>query len=237
MLSAARFDYSADETLGYFADQINALQLDVVCLQESHTNAHDSLAKRLATQTAMAYFAETPGCPSHIDPGYRLTTAVISRLPFTTEKSLLLPHPTFALQFAHNGKVVQPYDRYAQIIQFNGFTVATMHTEPLQAFGLSYAAEPGKTLSRQIDTLLCSSLANPLLFAADFNMYSLAETLPSLLGKLSLQEALPAGPTSVRGTHPDHILYSPEWQLSSSGIVHTQSDHFLCWAEFELASC
>ncbi|MGF7229664.1 MAG: endonuclease/exonuclease/phosphatase family protein [Candidatus Saccharibacteria bacterium] len=191
MLSMERFDYGTQEELDYFAEQLQTLQLDIVCLQESHANSHNSLAELLANSLDMSYVAESPGCPSHIDSTYMLTTAIISRIPFTTEQSLLLPHPTFELKFQHSGKVVPPYDRYAQVVTFNSFTVANIHTEPLGAFGLQYDTGLGKDLGHGIDTLLAGALSRPLLFPADFNQHDLSNAFPLLLEKFSLKDALP----------------------------------------------
>lgn len=233
MLSTEQFDYSPHEELDYFAKKLRALRLGVICLQESHTNHQDSLAERLAQMLGMPHMAGSPGCPSHIDPQYRLTTAVLSQEPFVSESSLLLPEPNFELKFIHNNKVVEPYDRHVQIVRFGAFTVANMHTEPLGAFGKNYETGDGKQLATAIDSFLADKLQRPLLFAADFNMHKPPIALPTLIGALGLQEALPNRPTKPRGGNPDHILYSPEWRVVDAGIVTTQSDHFLCWAELE----
>lgn len=118
---------------------------------------------------------------------------------------------------------------------FGTFTVATTHTEPLGLFGLSYDRGTGKILSQEIDALLAKSLTppcclRPILTCIPYQ----TDALPKVLSVYGLQEALPDQPTTPYGVHPDHILFSREWKLTSSGIVHTASDHFLCWSELEL---
>ncbi len=234
MLSLDRFDYSEQAELDYFAGQLHKLNPNVICLQESEAKPGDSLSEHLAGMLNMPYCAETRGCPSHIDHDYQLTTAIISKQPFSNPQPILLPHPTFELRFKHNGRVVPPYDRYAQTVSFGGFTIANVHTEPLGAFGLEYEAGEGHSLAQAIDSLLTKELGGPLIFAADFNMHNLGWTLPSLLKSRQLQEALPDEPTKPHGSHPDHILFSPEWHVTDAGIEHTQTDHYLCWADLEL---
>lgn len=232
LLSANKFDYSKEEEIDYFADQLNLLKLDVVCLQESHANTTDSLSVRLSELIGMPHVSETRGCPSHIDPAYRLTTAIMAKEPFTKEKAYLLPHPPADLKY--EGRIVPPYDRYAQTVSFARCTIANIHTEPLAGFGLNYESGEGNALAQEIDGILSDNLARPLLFAADFNMMDLSRTLPTLIGTFDLHEALPDEPTKPSGKRPDHILYSPEWRILDSGVVRTQSDHYLCWGEFEL---
>ncbi|HSW74553.1 MAG TPA: endonuclease/exonuclease/phosphatase family protein [Candidatus Saccharimonadales bacterium] len=236
MLSADRFDYSLHQDVAYFAGQLHRLDPDVICLQESEFNTDDSLTHRFAGELGMPYFSETPGCPSHISNGYQLTTAIIAKKPFTNARHVLLPQPTFELRFKHSDEAVQPYNRYMQLVTFDNFTVGTLHTEPLGAFGRSYEHGEGQHLAHSIDELLVQELETPIIVAADFNMVALVKTLPRFITECRLQEALPSEPTKPQGSHPDHILFSPEWQLLQSGIEHTQSDHYLCWADLELAS-
>jgi endonuclease/exonuclease/phosphatase family metal-dependent hydrolase len=236
MLSTNRFDYGEQQDVDYFAGELRDLNPDIVCLQESEFNAHESLTKRLANALSMPYFAETPGCPSHIDHGYQLTTAIIAKKRFTKARFKVLPFPLFELRFEHTGRVVPPYNRYLQTVSFDNFTVGTLHTEPLEAFGRRYEQDAGQDLAHTIDALLVKELKAPLLLAADFNMSISSDTLPQLLANYQLREALPNEPTKPHGNQPDHILYSPEWKLVNAGIEHTQSDHYLCWADIELGS-
>lgn len=233
MVSTERFDYSPDEELPYFAEEIRRLDLDVICLQESHANEDDSMARRLGKLVEMPNVEESIGCPSHIDILYNLNTAVLSKQTFVGAPSYKLPRPPFELRFKHDGRAVPPYDRYLQVVDLGTYAVANMWTEPLGAFGRSYEADEGKSFAAQIDELLVAKLERPLLFAADFNIEDVAAALPQLVETFRLKEALPDMPTKPHGNHPDHILYSPEWKKLDSGVVQTQSDHYLCWAEFE----
>lgn len=230
--SRERFDYIPREDAAYIAERLRAAKLDVVCIQESHVSQNDSLAERLGELAAMPYVVETPGCPSHIDPAYKINNAILSKRPLDATAYTKLPHPNFDL-VSTTGKVMPPYDRYVQTAHIGGITIANMHTEPLEMFNTSYAHGPGLAFAAQIDRVLTERLVRPLLFAADFNMEHL-EPLPSLLQTKQLSEALPAeAPTKPHGGHPDHILYSPEFELQDAGIMQTETDHFLCWAKVQ----
>jgi exonuclease III len=233
--STRRFDYTTEEQFDYFAEQLYALKLDVVCLQESQVNKDDSLSKRLAERLQMPFISETVECPSHIDRAYNLSLAIMSKKPFESEAAILLPKPMFELKFTYSGQVVPPYDRYAQLVTFEQFTVANMHTEPLVAFGLRYDEGAGKTYAHEIDKLLTQQLIAPLIFAADFNVHDVANAFPLTVGSHRLRDALLNKPTKPDiDSHPDHILYSPKMRCTDAGIVKTQTDHFLCCAEFEI---
>ena len=231
--SLQRFDYSQNEDFDYFYTQLRDLDLDVICLQESHANGVDSFAKRLASKLGMAFVADSPGCPSHIDQNYRLTTAILSKKQPLSEASVLLPQPTFELRFTHDNRKVTPLDRYMQYAIFDGFTVANIHTEPLGAFGYDYESGEGLAFAHQMDDTLAATLSQPVVFAADFNMDNPGIALPKTFASLGLLEALPAHTaTKPQDGSPDHILYSPTWSIADSGIIQTKTDHFLCWASF-----
>jgi len=234
LISDKRMDYGPQD-IDYFAEQIRKLDLDIVCLQESQTKRGDSLTEKLAAATTMPHWAETEGCPSHVDRDYKLTTAILSKIPFRQTDAVLLPHPSFELRFTHNNTVVMPYDRYLVTAAFDDFTVATLHTEPLGAFGLDYAQGEGNTLAKLIDKVLVDELAEPLLLAGDFNTNDLPSSFPNATSNYRLREVFAKTPTRPDGERTDHVAYSPQWLPQDSGIIHSQTDHYLCWAEFKLA--
>jgi endonuclease/exonuclease/phosphatase family metal-dependent hydrolase len=234
MKSAGRFDYFEEEDVEYFAKRINELNIDILCLQESHANQSDSLTRRLADMTGFTYVFDVPGAPSHVDPNYKLSDAILSKYPFTETGAERLPYPQFELKFNHNGKVVPPHDRYLVWARIDGFMAATTHTEPLGAFGRSYEEGVGKEFASQVDTFAVNHLDTPLLFAADFNIEHIETALPTLLSSFNLVELLPNTPTKPHGGRPDHILASREWHFMDSGIEPTESDHYLCWADVNL---
>lgn len=234
LISDKRMDYGPQD-IDYFAEQIRKLDLDIVCLQESQTKRGDSLTEKLADATRMPYWFETKGCPSHIDFDYKLTTAVLCRGKPAHLDSVLLPRPEFELRFTHNNKVVPPYDRYMIKIESEDFTIATLHTEPLEAFGLDYVSGTGNTLAKAIDATLITNLnQKPLLLAGDLNANDALRSFPGIVEKHNLAEVFGTVPTRPDGGRTDHIMYSPEWTLGDSGIVQTETDHYLCWAEFSL---
>lgn len=232
MNSLEHFDYVKDEDLSYFSKQLKQLDLDIICLQESQFNDNDSFAKRLASSLDYLYVAETPGCPSHVDKDHKMTPAILSKKPFISEQPYSLPYPKFKL--IHKGKELPPFDRYLLEVKYDNFSVVTAHPKPLGMFDLSYENGVGNMLAEEIDGFVGQKISKPVIFAVDFNFNSVPSVLPKTTAELGLQEALDADSTTPLGGHPDHIAYSDDFTVIDSGIVKTETDHYLCWAELEL---
>lgn len=230
--SAKAHDYEDHESLDYFADQLQQLNADVICLQATQMNEDDSMAQRLAKLLGMPFIDETIGFPSYFDPLDNLNIAVLSKQPFTST-AVKLPKPSFPLVSQATGKSAIAFDRYLQIVSFDECNVANAWFEPLSPYGFTYEEGEGAEFAQALDDTIASKLQKPLLFAADFSCPRPLTVLPKTTAGLQLEEALPEGPTKLNGRPSDHILHSPEWRKVNSGIIKTQSDHFLCWAEFE----
>jgi hypothetical protein len=227
--SAERFDYQG-ENPDYFVEQLAAKQPDIVCLQESHSNQTHSVAEELAKELGMPYVFEKQCCPSHIDPAYMLTNAILSREPFADPRATLLPRPSFPLFI--KDKPAEAFDRYLVSVQFPGLQVATLQAEPLHFLGHSYDKEPGLTFGRAIDKLLATVLEPPFVLTTDFYVEDLGIPLPELTALA--QDVLPANtPTKPQGRKSDHILCTLEWRSVQADVIQTQTDHYLCVADLE----
>lgn len=233
MLKPERLAYNEGEDLEYIANELKKLAPDVVCLQESHTNKHDSLAKRLAAKAGYAHVIDAPNCPSHIDSAYRLSNAIVSHKSLTRTRIVDLPMATFPL--IYKGKTVTPYERVAVFAEVSGITVGTMHTEPLEDFGQSYTFGEGAKLAGQIDKVLAPLLRNPFVFAGDWNTGDVQTAHKLLLDVMDAKEVM-LGDTRPFGVQSDHIITSRSLVVADLGVVKTNTDHFLCWVDIELPS-
>lgn len=228
------FDYDK-ENLPYFAENLRSLKLDVICIQESHTNKNDVLAGRLADMLGMPFVFDSPRSPSHIDENYQLSNAIISKYPIEDTQHILLPDPSFEL-FFQNGTKARLFHTYVQTAQIRGAMFANTHLQPLHLFGYSWGEGVGQKLASETERVFLDNLEVPLLFAGDFNTSHLQQAFPQLTTSFHLQFALDDRPTDNRGKKVDYILYSPEFTLVASDLIITsESDHYLGWAEFELS--
>jgi endonuclease/exonuclease/phosphatase family metal-dependent hydrolase len=231
---AGTLDYDAED-LGYFIDQIGEIGPDIACLQESHiSDSTGSLAEKMADALGMSHVCEVPMHRSHIDSRQKLANAIISKQPMRRE-SWRLPDPQFPLRI--DGKEVPPLPRHLLLarLQESPVSVATVHTNPDKFLGFDYEKGVGTThaagLAQCFDECLPSK---SLLFAGDLNTDNPA-VFSSFVEPRRLRDALPDAPTVPSwGSKPDHILYSPEFRVTASGIVRTEkADHYLSWAQFK----
>ena len=96
--SLNQFDYQRED-INYFAEQLRAIDADIICLQETHLNMDRSVAKEMAALLGYSYVYDIDVSPSHIDENYRLGNAIISRLPLKHKKDVFYPFPEFELRF------------------------------------------------------------------------------------------------------------------------------------------
>jgi endonuclease/exonuclease/phosphatase family metal-dependent hydrolase len=224
-------DYS-EEDIDYFYAQFKDLNLDIICLQESQFNNEVSFANQIARLLDYHTVLETTGCPSHIDSSFSMTPAIITRLEVASSEYFVLPHPTFPL--IRNGKVFPAFDRNVIVASFGRFNVITTHPEPLGVFDLKYESGLGRELSKTIDDVFLGMFEKPIILAADMNFDNLSAVLPKTVEALDIMDLFRGEDTKPHGGHPDHIAFSNGLTVVDSGIIKTETDHYLCWAELEL---
>lgn len=238
--SSKAFDYST-RNLNYFANQLAALNPDVLCLQEAEYELSGSLslANYFAEQLNMPFVFETRMHASHITPGCGIALAILSKEPFDTKRSVVQPYPSFPL-YLPNGKPAAKHIKHLQIAEIHGIQIANTHTQPLELLGTPYASEKGRAFADELCDLFIRELRPPLVFAGDFcaDLHgSVTEIYQKMCDALSLTDVLPPGQTKPNNTgRPDAILTSPELTAQASGIIQTETDHFLCWADITPAS-
>jgi endonuclease/exonuclease/phosphatase family metal-dependent hydrolase len=229
--SNQRFDYEKDEDALYFVNELQLINPDIICLQESHWHPDKSLSIRLARSLGYEYVYETVNSPSGIDPKYKESMAIISRHKLENTSATTLPYPAFEM-YLPNGEPAAQWDKHLQIAYVDGIQIANIHTQPLGYFKFDYHTGQGATYARELEKILLSELRKPLILAGDMNMVNVDQVFTELFNQAGLHDALsPDTGTKHNGHHVDYILYSNDLTTNDSGIVQTSSDHFLCWAE------
>jgi len=233
--SSELFDYEK-ENLAYFYQELEKVFPDIVCLQETHTNEGRSLAKELAEMFEMKYVFNTPKNSSHIDSDYQVGDAILSRFSLEDKNVYEYPNQWKEFYFKDGTKGVVHY-KTLQVVKTESFFVGNTQMLPIKLFGYNYEEGEGAILADKIQEVLLQKLIRPVIFCGDFNFDNPVQIYPKVFETLELLDALPNKTTRPNSSNekktPDHIFYSPEFKLINSGIVETNTDHYLCWAEFE----
>jgi endonuclease/exonuclease/phosphatase family metal-dependent hydrolase len=227
--------YSETEDLSYIIKQLATLDADILCLQEVHTNQSRSQTREIAEKLSYPYIFETMASNSHIDPAYNLANAILSKQPFTAAKAICLPRPNFLLELPllPNGQRAEIHDKYLQVVQFETFTLANIHTLPLHVLGSSYASEDGKTFAGEVEKVFLEHFKAPLIFCGDFNYSDITTLYPKLFDELGLVNVLPNQPSVPTSTaRIDYILCSSKnFHTTNAAIYPVLADHFPCGLE------
>jgi hypothetical protein len=224
------WDYS-DIDLPYFADEILKLDPDIINLQEVEFVIGRNQIKEFAKLVHMEHTLEIPMHPNHISEG-EMGYAVISKDKITNVDSINQPYPSFELIFK-NGQVAKRFDK--QFVSYSTFGIrcTTIQLQPIGFWGYSYYEEPG--LAYGHDVLQTLQSLDSEIITGDFQFTDLGLVSPELMKKY--KDALPDEFTRVSNagqpTRADHVLLKQTLKLLDSKVVKTQTDHFLCYAEFE----
>lgn len=236
--SLEHFDYDQEDLL-YFVDEIRKIDPDIICLQESHTaiSEEKSNALELANALGFEYVLNSPSSPSHINSAFKLGIAILSKEPFLETEMVTFPNPDEPL-FWKDGRPAATHEKNIQVATYKNFSIANNQMLPVTLFGLSYEEGVGARLAKGINEIVENKLRNPIIWCGDFN-HDRPLDIYAHMSTLGLVDALPDVATRPSldelKKRSDHIFYSPEFNLIDSGVVHTNTDHFLCFAEFNLS--
>jgi endonuclease/exonuclease/phosphatase family metal-dependent hydrolase len=233
----AIFDYSGEDIV-YFVDQLRRVSPDIICLQETHSNAKRVIAKEIAEALGLAYVYDAPVSSSHIDADYRLGNAIISRRPLKHVRDVTYPFPEYAMRFA-DGRPAQRHDKMMQIYELEGLQIINTQLLPLHIFGKDYRKNEGAELAAQIERLWRDNVHPPFIFCGDFNLPDRhGKIFPQFHMKFAYGEPLPPGPTrpDIPGIlrETDCILTSTDILFGNSGILLVEADHYVCFAQLKV---
>lgn len=228
ILTDGNFDYDTED-VGYFVEQLQKLNADVVCLQETHLNEERSVAKEIAIKLGYD-ISEVDMSPSHIDRAYSLGNAVLFKKEPKNIHDFVFPYPTFSLIRADGVPTVHT-DKGFQVLEYEFGNIVNLQMQPLKFLGSPYDSMNGIQFAKEMEDFMLQKINFLSIFCGDFN-YKDAKTLnPKLLANHS--DALPDTPTRPGEKKTDYIFVPNSYQVIDSGIIETRTDHFLCWAKIE----
>jgi exonuclease III len=233
--SGKEFDYQ-EEDLQYFINQLKKQNPDIICLQETQIDKDNIMAQKIADALNMEYVFNSSTHPSHINPKTRIGNAIISKYSFIENNEYRFVYPRFALQFK-DGSKAKYHHKNLQIVRVNDLYIANTQLLPLRLFKYNYDQGLGKIYAKKVEKVL-EKLSLPIILCGDFNFNEPREIFPKFFRKYNLHNALPNLPTRPRRKNKpdmkhDYIYNSDTFTLKDSGIVKTETDHYLCFAEFK----
>lgn len=235
--SLKRWDYER-EGLKYFIGHLKKISPDVVCLQETHSSpgSFPTQVQTIASGVGMQESYECVMSDSHIDTKRKIGIAIISRLKINEVRTHKYEYPWFKLLFPDR-REAKRLEKYLMLASVNGFNLANTLLHPLHLWGYSYDRGEGYKLAQKYQKLFLA-LKRPLIMCGDINTNSPGKVYSNFFKKFGLSEALPNVITrpsqEEESRRSDHIFHSDEFELVSSDIIKTKTDHYLCTAELKL---
>lgn len=241
VLSSNRFDYGSED-VAYFAKIIKKQNPDIICFQEVHFSKNSEptsglIAKILGGYNVSNYILS----PSHIDKNCLLGMSMLTKFDVIKSTNFVYPYPKFEL-FFKDGRKAEKHNKGMQVIEIKDFLIANTQILPIGIFGHTYLEENGRYLINRIIEKQIKNLKRPMILCGDFGAdyeNRFYEVFNKLVTTLHLNDAIKGCVTrnvdssKVGKFKTDYIFYSPEFKLIKSGVIETQTDHFLCFAEFE----
>jgi endonuclease/exonuclease/phosphatase family metal-dependent hydrolase len=224
--SNASLDYNPED-IGYFVEQLRSISADVICLQETHINTQRSVAQEIAKSLGEYSCIEQDNSPSHVDPEYRLGNAILTKCKILNEEQFVLPYPDFPLARL-DGKQTVRHDKGVQLVGLDFGTVVNLQMLPLRFLGTPYDTPLGRDFARKMEIQLIEKKSPPLIICGDINYDNAIGLYPELLDGMT--SVLPEVPTRPDNKRTDYIFCTKEFSVLESGVIGTNSDHYLCWA-------
>ena len=215
-------------------EQLKLINPDIVCLQETHINSERSIATEIGKKIGGYFLEEFDVSPSHIDKKFHLGNAILSKQKPTKEGHFLFPYPTFPLYLPGN-KLAEHHDKGFQVVQFSFTRVINLQMMPLRFLGTPYGSPQGEKFAHKMEDLLKLHAERPILVCGDFNTDDTESLYRPFLESAGMKSALlPDMPTRPNKKRSDYIFYSDNFILRDSGVIQTNTDHYLCWARLEI---
>ena len=235
--SPAEGPYDGDG-LKHVVDVLKRLNVDIVTLQETHANDQGAQAAVIAKDIGLPYVVNDVYDKSHIEEGWGLGQAILSRFPVSEHDFKFFFNPRYEI-VRPDGATWISHDKGVSkclVAAGNGKTiqVATLHLIPFRKFGVGALEEKQSGLRDNI-TDLASPTSGTFILQGDFNFdsASLKPFLPNLLNQ-GLSEVLLDRPTTPKGRKYDHVVFRGLALVRSEVISDALTDHFPVYSEFEV---
>ncbi|MBI4215756.1 MAG: endonuclease/exonuclease/phosphatase family protein [Parcubacteria group bacterium] len=213
---------------------------DIVTLQETHANSKLNQAEVISERIGLPYFFNDIYDQSHIEAGYGLGQAVISKYPIREHSFDFFYNPHYKVNRPDGSKWIS-HDKGLSVCQIElpdktTLVIMTLHLIPFKIFGINPLGDEAKKVRDNIAAKINGSTQEKrFLLQGDFNFDR--ESLIPLLGDIFIgntQEALTRLGTTPKGKKYDHIVFNGIQLRNSTVDDYALTDHFPIFAEFEI---
>lgn len=219
-----------NDGLHHIIDVINDEKPDLITLQETHTGGGHIQAESIARACGYAHWCNYVHAQSHLEDGYGLGLAIISRFPFVSHQMVLFLNPKFQAVMP-NGETWISHDKgvvrgIVTLPDGRALEVDSTHLTPLRRFGIEPFSDATLELRRDVAEKLRFTM-QPAILQGDFNFDnpSLREFLPRMFVD-GTEEILQEQGTTPAQRKYDHVIYKGVEVMNSNVRTEVLTDHF-----------
>ena len=176
-----------------------------------HKNKDFDQAEFIANELGFKYFIHDSVSSSHVDSGFKLGNAIISRYPISDHTSGLFFNPDVNMNW-EDGTIVISHDKgFTKCnIDIDGelIEVTSLHLLPFRKFGIDLDSTLANKRLVDVQEKIRPSIEKWII-QGDFNIDSptISEFLTDISKSSNVTEAEIISPTTPKGRKYDHILY------------------------------
>ena len=225
------------EGIDKIVDWLRKESPDIITLQETQKNDENDQVATIAQKMGYEYFYHDSTSESHIDKGYSLGHAIISRYPLSDHETGFFNNPNVEVEW-EDGSIAKSFDKGFSTCRASigdvGLSLTTLHLIPFRRFNIEMDSELASTILDNIQESL-SARTEKWIIQGDFNIdsNSLASYLPKLFSQ-GFSEVDISEPTTPKGHKYDHILYRHVNLLNYRIDPDVLTDHFPVIVELEI---
>lgn len=224
----------------YIVGWLKDNQPDIVALQEVQSNEFMNQAQDIAQKAGYPYVVYDEVSPSHLEEGYNLGNAIISKYPIIAHSVGVFHNP--GKRVVHRNQEWVTHDKHflRVTIDLEGaeMDVITTHLVPFEVFGIALNSSDAQKIFHQLSEQVKDSNLNVsrLLLLGDFNINQ--STIKQYMSTLddTIQEVPVDEPTIPQGMTLDHMFFKGVSFLGSEVDSATLVGHYALMARFSLES-
>jgi endonuclease/exonuclease/phosphatase family metal-dependent hydrolase len=230
----------ADENLSYFENQLNSVDCDLVCLQEAHAFASgqdDNQVKSLANNLGYENHWCIPISESHLQKDAQLAIGAMGKTKFNDVQYLKLRNPELT-SIGPDGKPWRTFDKGFATATFSSgnaeICLVTGHSFPFHHFQRNPTEASFSDINKMIDDLIVAAGNElPCVALIDLNFDKPELLLPRAFAA-GFRPAFSGVATIPKNRQWDHILFSPDFDVTAFQVIRGVADHYLITADLRL---